>query len=50
MMTRQLQLELVENYPIKDAIGGLNEPSGRTLDHRGTSLSSVLDDSKLIFI
>ena len=36
MMTRQLQLELLEHYPIKDAISGLNEPSGLTLDHRGT--------------
>ena len=48
-MTRQLQLELHEHYPIKDAICGLNEPSGLTLDHRGTSLYTVSDDSKLIF-
>ena len=49
MMTRQLQLELFEHYPIKDAVSGLNEPSGLTLDHRGTSLYTVSDDSKLIF-
>ena len=48
-MTRQLQLELLEHYPIEDAICGLNEPSGLTLDHRGTSLYTVSDDSKLIF-
>ena len=49
MMTRQLQLELLEHYPIKDTICGLNEPSGLTLDHRGTRLYTVSDDSKLIF-
>ena len=49
MITRQLQLELLEHYPIKDAVSGLNEPSGLTLDHRGTSLYTVSDDSKLIF-
>ena len=48
-MTRQLQLELLEHYPIKDAVSGLNEPSGLTLDHRGSSLYTVSDDSKLIF-
>ena len=48
-MTRQLKLELLENYPIKDAVSGLNEPSGLTLDHRGSSLYTVSDDSKLIF-
>ena len=48
-MTRQLQLELLEHYPIKDTISGLNEPSGLTLDHRGSSLYTVSDDSKLIF-
>ena len=49
MMTRQLQLELLEQYPIVDAVSGLNEPSGLTLDHRGTSFYTVSDDSKLIF-
>ena len=48
-MTRQLHFELLEHYPIKDAISGLNEPSGLTLDHRGSSLYTVSDDSKLIF-
>ena len=49
MMTCQLQLELLEHYPIKDTVSGLNEPSGLTLDHRGTSLYTVSDDSKIIF-
>ena len=48
-MTRQLQLELLEHYPIKDAVSGLNEPSGLTLDHRGSSLYTVSDGSKLVF-
>ena len=49
MMTRQLQLELLEHYPIKYTISGLNEPSGLTLDHGGSSFYTVSDDSKLIF-
>ena len=49
MLTRKPQLELLEYYPIKDAVSGLNEPSGLTLDHRGSSLYTVSDDSKLIF-
>ena len=50
MMTRQLQLELLEHYPIKDAVSGLNEPSGITLYHRESRLYTASDDSKLIFI
>ena len=44
MLTRKPQLELLEYYPIKDAVSGLNEPSRLTLDHRGSSFYTVSDD------
>ena len=48
-MTRKLQLELLEHHPIRDAISGLNEPSGLALDRQETSLYTVSDDTKIIF-
>ena len=47
-MTRKLQLELLEHHPIRDAISGLNEPSGLALDRQETSLYTVSDDTKII--
>ena len=48
-MTRKLQIELLEHHPIRDAISGLNEPSGLALDRQGTSLYTISDDTKIIF-
>ena len=49
-MTRKLQIELLEHHPIRDAISGLNEPSGIALDLQGTSLYTISDDTKIIFL
>ena len=48
-MTRKPQIELLEHHPIRDAISGLNEPSGLALDRQGTSLYTISDDTKIIF-
>ena len=48
-MNRKLQIELLEHHPIRDAISGLNEPSGLALDRQGTSLYTISDDTKIIF-
>ncbi len=48
-MTRKLHIELLEHHPIRDAISGLNEPSGLALDRQETILYTISDDTKIIF-
>ena len=48
-MSKNLQLELLEHYPIRDVAIGLNEPSGLALNRSGSKLYTVSDDTKAIF-
>ena len=45
----RLSLSLIEQHPIRDKTVGLNEPSGLTLNHDGTALYTVSDDTKAVF-
>ena len=48
-MSKNLQLELLEHYPIRDVAIGLNEPSGLALNRSGSKLYTISDDTKAIF-
>ena len=47
--SRSLSLKLIEEHRILDEAVGLNEPSGLTLNHDGTALYTVSDDTKAVF-
>ena len=49
MPKAKLSLSLISKQPILDPALGLNEPSGLTLNHDGTALYTVSDDTKAIF-
>ena len=44
-----LSLSLISEHRILDKGAGLNEPSGLTLNHDGTALYTVSDDTKAVF-
>ena len=44
-----LSLSLISEHRILDKAAGLNEPSGLTLNHDGTALYTVSDDTKAVF-
>ena len=48
-MHKNLQLELLEHFPIRDNLSGLNEPSGLALNRSGSKFYTVSDDTKVIF-
>ena len=48
-MPKNLQLELLEHFPIKDFASGLNEPSVLSLNRSESKLYTVSDDTKVIF-
>ena len=48
-MHQNLQLELLEHFPIRDILSGLNEPSGLALNRSGSKFYTVSDDTKVIF-
>ena len=48
-MPKNLQLELLEHFPIRDISSGLNEPSGLALNRSGSKFYTVSDDTKVIF-
>ena len=48
-MHKNLQLELLEHFPIRDILSGLNEPSGLALNRSGSKFYTVSDDTKVIF-
>ena len=48
-MHQNLQLELLEHFPIRDILSGLNEPSGLALNSSGSKFYTVSDDTKVIF-
>ena len=48
-MHKNLQLELLEHFPIRDISSGLNEPSGLALNSSGSKFYTVSDDTKVIF-
>ncbi|MGE4582485.1 MAG: SdiA-regulated domain-containing protein [Synechococcus sp.] len=49
MSEAKLSLSLISKHRIVDRALGLNEPSGLTLNHDGTALYTVSDDTKAIF-
>ena len=49
MPEAKLSLSLINKHRIVDRALGLNEPSGLTLNHDGTALYTVSDDTKAIF-
>jgi uncharacterized protein YjiK len=48
-MHKNLHLELLEHFPIRDILSGLNEPSGLALNRSGSKFYTVSDDTKVIF-
>ena len=48
-MHKNLQLELLEHFSIRDISSGLNEPSGLALNSSGSKFYTVSDDTKVIF-
>ena len=48
-MHKNLQLELLEHFSIRDVSSGLNEPSGLALNRSGSKFYTVSDDTKVIF-
>ena len=48
-MPKNLQLELLEHFPIRNFAIGLNELSGLALNRSGSKLYTVSDDTKVIF-
>ena len=49
MIDATLRLSLIQEHRILDQAAGLNEPSGLTLNHDGTALYTVSDDTKAVF-
>ena len=49
MTDATLRLSLIQEHRILDQAAGLNEPSGLTLNHDGTALYTVSDDTKAVF-
>ena len=47
-MYKNLQLELLEHFPIRDILSGLNEPSGLALNRSRSKFYTVSDDTKVI--
>lgn len=47
--TLSLSLSLISEHRILDKAAGLNEPSGLTLNHDGSVLYTVSDDTKAVF-
>ena len=48
-MPKNLQLELLEHFSIRNFAIGLNELSGLALNRSGSKLYTVSDDTKVIF-
>ena len=49
MTDATLSLSLIGEHRILDKAAGLNEPSGLTLNHDGSALYTVSDDTKAVF-
>jgi len=49
MTDATLSLSLIGDHRILDKAAGLNEPSGLTLNHDGSALYTVSDDTKAVF-
>ena len=49
MTDATLRLSLIQEHRVLDQAAGLNEPSGLTLNHDGTALYTVSDDTKAVF-
>ena len=49
MTDATLSLSLISEHRILDKAAGLNEPSGLTLNHDGSALYTVSDDTKAVF-
>ena len=49
MTNATLRLSLIKEHRILDKAAGLNEPSGLTLNHDGSALYTISDDTKAVF-
>ena len=49
MTDATLRLRLIQEHRILDKAAGLNEPSGLTLNHDGSALYTISDDTKAVF-